>query len=135
MQLIRKLTSETVRLEDGFLWSDEFDWQPIEQNHERAVNGALITQEGTKLAGRPISLVSPNSEQGWIKRADLSILKDWSAKQGEKFTLVFEYPHDKRQFTVIFNHAEKAIEASPVKGFPTVSDGDFYRATLRFLEV
>jgi hypothetical protein len=55
--------------------------------------------------------------------------------QDEQFTLVFEYPHDTRQFNVIFNHAEGAIEADPVKGFPTVSDGDYYRATLRFIEV
>jgi hypothetical protein len=40
--------------------------------------------------------------------------------------LIFEYPHDTRQFNVIFNHAEGAIDAKPVMGFPTVSDGDYY---------
>jgi hypothetical protein len=40
-----------------------------------------------------------------------------------------------RQFNVIFNHAEGAIDAKPVMGFPTVSDNDYYRATLRFIEV
>lgn len=134
MRLIRKATSQTVPLEDGFLWSDEFDWKPIEQNQERAVDGALIVQEGKKKSGRPITL-SPSDGQGWIKRSDLSIIQDWSALQDEQFTLVFEYPHDTRQFNVIFNHAEGAIEADPVKGFPTVSDGDYYRATLRFIEV
>lgn len=134
MRLIRKATSQTVPLEDGFLWSDEFDWKPIEQNQERAVDGALIVQEGKKKSGRPITL-SPSDGQGWIKRSDLSIIQDWSALQDEQFTLVFEYPHDTRQFNVIFNHAQGAIEADPVKGFPTVSDGDYYRATLRFIEV
>ena len=134
MRLIRKATNETVPIEDGFLWSDEFSWKPIEQNQEYAVNGTLIVQEGKKKSGRPITL-SPSDSQGWIKRSSLSILKDWSALQDEQFTLVFEYPHDTRQFNVIFNHAEGAIDAEPVKGFPTVSENDFYKVTLKFIEV
>lgn len=134
MKLKRNATNETVPLENGFLWSDEFDWKPIEQNQERAIDGALIVQEGKKKSGRPITL-SPSDGQGWIKRSDLSVIQDWSALQDEQFTLEFEYPHDTRQFNVIFNHAEGAIEADTVKGFPTVSDGDYYRATLRFIEV
>lgn len=134
MILKRKATNETVPIEDGFLWSDEFSWKPIEQNQEYAVNGTLIIQEGKKKSGRPITL-SPSDSQGWIKRSSLSILKDWSALQAEQFTLVFEYPHDTRQFNVIFNHAEGAIDAEPVKGFPAVSENDFYKATLKFIEV
>lgn len=134
MKLKRNATNETVPLENGFLWSDEFDWKPIEQNQERAIDGTLIIQEGKKKSGRPITL-SPSDSQGWIKRSSLSILKDWSALQAEQFTLVFEYPHDTRQFNVIFNHAEGAIDAEPVKGFPTVSENDFYKATLKFIEV
>lgn len=48
MKLVRKSTSEAVTLSDGFLWSDEFDWNPIEQKQDRAVDGALIIQEGKK---------------------------------------------------------------------------------------
>lgn len=134
MKLKRNATNETVPLENGFLFSDEFDWKPIEQSQERAIDGTLIVQQGKKKSGRPITL-SPSDGQGWIKRSDLSVIQGWSALQDEQFTLVFEYPHDTRQFNVIFNHAEGAIEADPVKGFPTVSDGDYYRATLRFIEV
>ncbi|MCH7386627.1 hypothetical protein MMO39_04835 [Acinetobacter modestus] len=134
MKLKRNATNETVQIEDGFLWSDEFDWKPIEQNIERAIDGSTIIQEGKKKSGRSITL-SPNDGQGWIYRALLSKIKDWSALQGEQFTLIFEYPHDTRQFNVIFNHAEGAINAKPVMGFPTVSDGDYYEVTLKFLEV
>ncbi|MDH0031327.1 MULTISPECIES: hypothetical protein [unclassified Acinetobacter] len=135
MRLIRKATTEAVLIEDGFLWSDEFDWKPVEQNIERAIDGTLIVQEGKKKSGRPITLLSKTDKQGWIKRSSLSVIQDWSALQGEQFTLVFEYPHDTRQFNVIFNHAEGAIEATPVRGVPSISDNDFYRATFRFLEV
>ena len=134
MKLKRNATNETVPLENGFLWSDEFDWKPIEQQQEYAINGTLIIQEGKKKSGRPITL-SASDGQGWVKRSELSIIKDWSALQDEQFTLVFEYPHDTRQFNVIFNHAEGAINAKPVMGFPTVSDGDYYEVTFKFLEV
>ena len=134
MILKRKATNETVPLENGFLWSDEFDWKPIEQNQERAIDGALIVQEGKKKSGRPITL-SPTDGQGWVKRSDLSIIQNWSALQGEQFTLTFEYPHDTRHFNVIFNHGEGAINAKPVMGSPTVSQGDFYEVTFKFLEV
>lgn len=135
MRLIRKATNETVQLEDGFLFSDEFSWKPIEQNQEFSVDGTLIIQEGKKKSGRPITLLSKENSQGWVKRSILSVIQDWSALQDEQFTLVFEYPHDNRQFNVIFNHAQGAIEADPVKGFPTVSNEDYYKVTLKFLEV
>lgn len=135
MRLIRKATNETVLLENGFLFSDEFNWKPVEQNQEYAVDGTLIIQEGKKKSGRPITLLSKTEKQGWIKRSVLAVIQDWSALQNEQFTLIFEYPHDTRQFNVIFNHAEGAIEADPVRGVPTISNGDYYRATLRFIEV
>ena len=42
---------------------------------------------------------------------------------------------DGRTFTVAFRHAETAIEAEPVLGIPARADSDFYRLTLRFLEI
>ena len=134
MKLIRIATSETVPLEDGFLWADEFEWKPIEQKQERAIDGSLIIQEGHKKAGRSIVLEPADSEMGWIKRRDLRTVLAWSALS-EQFILVFEYAHDRRQFNVIFNHEVGALEASPVKGIPAVSEDDYYNVTLRFTEV
>ena len=134
MQLTRKTTSETVPLEDGFLWSDEFDWKPIEQKQERAINGALIIQEGKKLTGRPITLIPPVQGMGWIKRKHLRTILEWSAL-GEQFVIEFEYLHDQRRFNVIFNHEAGAIEAKPVKEHPAVSEEDYYIVTMRFVEV
>lgn len=133
MKLIRLVTSETVLLEDGFLWSDEFDWKPKEQSQQYAVDGSLIVQEGTKLSGRPITLTAGDG-QGWIKRRHLRTLMAWSALS-EQFTLQFEYLHDIRSFNVIFNHEAGAVEAKPVLEHPTVSEDDFYAVTLRFTEL
>lgn len=133
MKLKRISTQETVSLSDGFLWSDEFDWNPIEQKQDRAVDGALIIQEGKKKSGRPISLTA-DKNMAWVKRHIVSKLKDWSILQ-EKFELQFNYFHDKRTFNVVFNHQDKAIEANPVLEHPTVSEDDEYNVTLRFLEI
>lgn len=133
MKLKRISTSETVTLSDGFLWSDEFDWNPIEQKQDRAVGGALIIQEGKKKSGRPVTLIA-DKNMAWLKRHIVSKLKDWSILQ-EKFELQFNYFHDKRTFNVVFNHQDKAIEANPVLEHPTVSDDDEYNVTLRFLEI
>ncbi|MFW1735363.1 hypothetical protein ACG94V_12525 [Acinetobacter sp. ULE_I001] len=133
MKLKRISTSETVTLSDGFLWSDEFDWNPIEQKQDRAVDGALIIQEGKMKSGRPVTLIA-DKNMAWLKRHIVSKLKDWSILQ-EKFELQFNYFHDKRTFNVVFNHQDKAIEANPVLEHPTVSDDDEYNVTLRFLEI
>ncbi len=136
MKLIRIATSEAVFLENGFFWSDEFDYKPIEQKQQFAVDGTLIIQEGKKKAGRPITLVPATDGMGWIKRRDLSTLQDWSALQDEQFTLEFDYPHDNRRFNVIFNHQEGAItNPKPILGFSPVSDDEFYSATFKFLEL
>jgi len=47
-----------------------------------------------------------------------------------RFELTFA---DDRTFTVAFRHADTAIEAEPVLGFPARSADDYYRVTLRFL--
>lgn len=127
-------TGEAVQLEDGFLWTDEFDWQPITQTLDYAVEGTPIVQEGKKKGGRAITLLSKDTSQGWVKRKHLSKLYDWSLAQGEQFTLRFTYPHDTRSFNVIFSHKDKAFEAVPVKEFPTISEDDYYNVTIRFLE-
>ncbi len=136
MKLIRLKTNETVPIEDGFLWADEFDWKPIEQKQERSIDGSLIIQEGKKKYGRPITLKPAEDGMGWISRLLLSKIMTWTCYQGETFKLVFEYPHDQRQFEVIFNHQEGAISnIEPVLGLPSSSEEDFYTATFKFLEV
>ena len=134
MKLTRKSTSETVSLEDGFLFNDEFDWAPIKQNSDYAVNGTFIVQTGKMKSGRPITLLAKDASQGWIQRKDLAKLYAWSQLQGERFILEFEHTHDNQVFNVIFNHEQKAFEVSPLLDSPPLSDDDYYNATMRFLE-
>ena len=133
MKLVRKSSSETIQLEDGFFWSDE-NWSAIQQNQEYAINGALIIQEGRKQAGRPITLQPANKTKGWIKLRDLNKLREWQNLQ-EQFTLQFEWPHDQRLFNVVFNHKDGALESSTIKGTPATSLDTYFNVTMRFTEV
>lgn len=135
MKLIRLTTSETVPLEDGFLWPDEFSWKAIEQTQNFTIDGSLVIQEGKKKSGRPITLQPADTGMGWIKLRELRTVLEWSKLQEENFKLQFEQPHDSRQFTVKFNHQDGALEASPVKGIPAVSLDDYFNVTLRFTEL
>lgn len=134
MRLTRKSTNQTVSLEDGFLWSDE-NWSRIGQSQNYAVDGAFILQEGFKQSGRPITLQPANKTKGWIKLSDLNVLRQWKDLPEEHFTLKFEWPHDQREFNVTFNHKDGALESSPIRGTPAVSNDTYFNVTLRFLEL
>lgn len=131
MKIKRISTSETVSIEDGFFWSDEFSWKAKEQSLEYAMDGTPIIQEGTKLSGRPITLVPADSGMGWASLGVVRKLQAWSVLN-EKFELQFEWAHDTRTFNVVFNHADGALEATSVKGIPPVSLDDPMNLTLRF---
>lgn len=72
----------------------------------------------------------------WVTRAAVEQLREWAAiavgGSTGRFELAFA---DGRFFTVVFRHQEVAIEAEPVLGIPARSSNDFYRLTLRFLEI
>jgi len=42
---------------------------------------------------------------------------------------------DARVFTVAFRHGDGALEAEPVTGFPARSETDFYRITLKLMQI
>ena len=131
MKIKRISTSETVSIEDGFFWSDEFSWKAKEQSLEYAMDGTPIIQEGTKLSGRPITLVPADSGMGWASLVVVRKLQAWSVLN-EQFQIQFEWAHDTRKFNVVFNHIDGALEATAVKGIPPVSLNDPMNLTLRF---
>ena len=53
----------------------------------------------------------------------------------EQFKLQFEWPHDQREFNVIWNHKDGALESSTVKGTPATSLDTYFNVTMRFIEV
>ena len=122
----------TVTFSDDLVWADEFAWAPVEQTVDRTITGALIVQAGARVAGRPITLAAEDDSSGWITRGALDQFKVWAGIPGRVLTLNYRG----EAHTVIWRHQDTAIDAAPVVFFSgPVQTGDYYRATLRFMEI
>lgn len=121
------LTLGAITLPDGLIWEDEFTWSPVAQSTEYSLTGALIVQEATKLAGRPITLVGQSSGNQsaacWISRANLLVLQAALHVTGATLTLTL---HDARTFTVGPRENPIEAEARPIVGsfLPANPDND-----------
>jgi hypothetical protein len=135
MQLKNLASGVTLTLPDDLLWADEHAWSPAVASVSYLLTGALLVQSAVRQAGRPITLAGA-VDMAWVPRSDITTLHSWAAvplsADSGRFELTLP---DGRTFTVAFRHTDTAIEAEPVLGFPARSESDFYRLTLRFLEL
>lgn len=121
----------TLTLHPDLLWNDEHDWHPVEQTTERSITGALIVQSAARQYGRPITLQPEDDGSAWMTQGSLDALRNWAAVPGKVMTLTMR--GIARQ--VMFRHQDGAVAASPVVHYSDVLSGDYYRITLRFMEV
>jgi hypothetical protein len=135
MELKNLATEAALLLPDDLLWSDEHAWTPAVSSVSYLITGALLVQSATRQAGRPITLIGP-ADMAWVTRTTLETLRSWAAvalsDTNGRFALTLA---DGRVFTVAFRHQDTAIEAEPVLGIPARSDADFYRLTVRLMEI
>ena len=74
--LTRKDNNTTLELPADMRWRDEFDWQALAQSQvQYSLGGSAIIQQGTMLAGRPVTLAG---EWIWLDRATLTTLAAWA---------------------------------------------------------
>ncbi|KAB2923127.1 MAG: hypothetical protein F9K25_18715 [Candidatus Contendobacter sp.] len=90
------ITLGGLTLPQGLVWSDEFAWSPLAQATEYSLTGALIVEQATKQAGRPITLIGGRT-WAWLTRAEAATLKAL-LNAGDEMTLTL---HDSRTFTVL----------------------------------
>lgn len=128
---LAKTDSETLNLHPQFIWVDELDWTALAQSEPTyTLTGAVDIQQGTKQAGRPITL---NGADVWITRADLLTLQDWA--NVPELTLTLTHP-DGRTFGVIFNRPAIFNIKQVVLTQPSDDDNEqWYQADLSFLTV
>lgn len=139
MQLTNLADGVTLALPDDLLWTDEHSWSPAVASVSYLLTGALLVQSALRQAGRPITLVGA-ADMAWVTRAVVGTLQAWAAvplatnttNSTGRFELTLA---DARMFTVAFRHFETAIEAEPVTGFPARAESDYYRLTLRLMEI
>lgn len=122
---------ESVELDAGLLWTDEFNWRPVESVSERSVTGQLVVDVAERIDGRPITLEA-TEDHGWISRATLLALYGLAEAHGAVFT--FQHA-DGRSFPVMFAPGGEPISARPVAR-PELPLADWpYVVTLRLIEV
>jgi hypothetical protein len=135
MQFKSLFSGATLALPDDLLWSDEHTWSPVVSSVSYLITGALLVQSATRQAGRDITLVGA-ADMAWVTRSVVNVLRDWAALPLDSATGRFELTlTDGRLFTVAFRHADGALEAEPVTGFPARNDNDFYRITLKLMQI
>ena len=125
------ITLGGVTLPGDLVWTDEFDWTPVEQSTEYTLGGALVVETGVRLAGRPITLAGAD-DQGWVTRTTLLALYALAQTPSTGITLELA---DAREFDVVFRHGGPAIEARQVQRVSPPAAGDYYTVTIRLLEV
>ncbi|MBL0422576.1 hypothetical protein JI739_19685 [Ramlibacter sp. AW1] len=135
MQLKNLADEVVLLLPDDLLWADEHAWSPAVASNSYLITGALLIQSAVRQAGRPITLVGA-PDMAWVTRASVERLRAWAAvplaANAGRFLLSLA---DGRTFTVAFRHGDAPVECEPVLGIPAHSDSDFYRLTLRLLEI
>ena len=95
--LTRKDNNATLELPADMRWRDEFDWQALAQSQvQYSLGGSAIIQQGTMLAGRPVTL---GGEWIWLDRATLETLAAWADVPELEITLT--HP-DGRRLNVCF---------------------------------
>ncbi len=123
---------DTVSLPDDLLWINEFDWNPVEQNTERSLTGALLVQEQAQQYGRPIELTG-GTEAGWVSRSTVENLQALSGIANKVMTLTLP---DLRTYSVIFDRQSGSpVEANQILPAAYPDDYHFYSLTLRLLTV
>lgn len=96
-QLKRNDNNATLDLHAQYIWAEEYAWSSLKQSAPVfSLSGAMHIDQGTMLAGRPISL---DSQYARLKRSDLVLLQAWSAVP--ELTMTLTHP-DGRTFAVMF---------------------------------
>lgn len=123
-----------VTLSDDLLWSDEFNWNPVEQASQRTITGGLVVSSAARTGGRPITLEPQDDNSAWHSRATIEQLRNWSATAGRTLTLTMRGVN----YSVAFRHQDgTAVEARPVVHFAQADVGstDWFHLTLRLMQV
>lgn len=135
MKLKRMDTNAEISLPNDLLWQDEFKWSSVARVGQYSLAGSLIIEQATKLAGRPITLEALFQDMAWIQRHVLADIQSWVGVPELVMLLTLEYPSDTRSFYVVFAPEETPVEAEPVKEFPGHDPDDWFRVTIRLVEV
>jgi hypothetical protein len=130
MNITLSVGAVSLELDGDLYWSDENSWHPVEQTKTRSITGAQIISVAKRIGGRVITLKPEDDKSAWMTSAELEQLKAWAAIPGQEMQLTLRGVTR----TVVFDHPD-ALDGLPVVHYSDVLPDDWYRLTLRFLEI
>lgn len=134
MRLINEKTGQTIELPYDLYPIDDLNWSALVSKTEYLLTGALDVQQGTKKAGKPLTLQS-NDGLGLVTRETVNRLHEWCAIPEAVYEMVYETDGMARRVNVMFDTSQTPIEAMPAKGFNSPNLDDYFAVVLRFLVV
>lgn len=118
-----------LSLPGDLVWEDEFEWSSVQREDTPpfTIGGAMIYEEGVKLAGRPITLVAKSEFRGpiWLTRSTVLSLRSKVETPNKEMTLVMS---DLRTFKVRFRGV--GVKAEPVFHIMPHENWDRYYLTI-----
>ncbi|MGY8903715.1 MAG: hypothetical protein ACKVIH_04110 [Burkholderiales bacterium] len=132
MAITLSYNAVTLALPDDLAWIDEFAWSAVEQTKTYTTTGALLIEEATRQAGRPITLQADDN-RAWCTRQLVTSLYAWCAIANITMTLVLRG----QARSVTFDRENSALEGFPVLFYAdgSIDASDFYVPTIRLLEL
>lgn len=114
-----------IALPDDIVWLDELQWEPVQQQLDRTVTGALVAQESTLTGGRPMTLGGV-----WVTRATALQLRVLADAADATHALVL-----RGAAAIPVRFRRPALSAVPVVVYADPAAGDHYELTLNLLQV
>ncbi|MEI8642734.1 hypothetical protein P4S60_10350 [Pseudoalteromonas sp. Hal040] len=111
---------------DNFVWLNEFDYLPVVEQTERALNGAQHIEKTLVPLGRPIHLYSDFETASTFKPL---------LEHAQSTLDAFEISIRGTLFTVVWDHTQKAVESTPHTHFSDTEPTHFTNINLRLKTV
>lgn len=129
-------TGGTIALPADLEWPNRIIGWAVGQDVQTAVTGALIVQEGTRQAGRPITLASGNDGNEWHGIVDYAVAQALlaAANAGGVYTLTIPTVDGTEVHTVRWDAADPITARELIKVYPP-GPQDWWAITLKFIVV
>ncbi|OPH36301.1 hypothetical protein [Moraxella equi] len=134
MRLINEKTGQTIELPYDLYPIDDLNWSAVVSKTDYTLTGALDVQQGTRKAGKPLTLQSQD-DMGVITRQVVNELHEWANLIETTFIMEYEADGQTKKVSVMFDHSQTPIEATPLKEFNSPNLDDYFRVVLKFFTV
>jgi hypothetical protein len=125
------ITLDAITLPEDLEWIDEHAWSSVGQAKSATLTGALIVEEATMQAGRPITLRG-GQNASWMTKNDVEALQAKADTAGLEMTLNYHG----QTMTVMFNReGGQPVEARLVQRVGDPQATDYYYVTIRLMEI